>query len=205
MLNFDLEKEGLDIKLTADAALSDGDLLNSLMEGLLSKDDATRYNCFETLLVLSKDNPEFLYAHWDYFQELLSRSNNYSKYIAVYILANLTAVDNDKKFDAIYADYFDLLGGKRTMISSHVALNSSIIAQNKPELRSSIVDKLVDIDNIHQGRQVELIKAYAIQALQEIYAESDDKEKILEFVKANLNSISPKTRQMAADFLRNCY
>jgi hypothetical protein len=205
MLNFDLEKEGLDIKLTADAALSDGDLLNSLLEGLLSKDDATRYNCFETLLVLSKDNPEFLYAHWDYFQELLSRSNNYSKYIAVYILANLTAVDNDKKFDAIYADYFDLLGGKRTMISSHVALNSPIIAQNKPELRSSIVDKLVDIDNIHQGRQVELIKAYAIQALQEIYTESDDKEKILEFVKANLNSISPKTRQMAADFLRNCY
>ncbi len=201
MTEYDLTSKKMDIDYMVGVALSEKDLLHDLMEGLLSKDDTTRRNCFEILLQISKQEPAALYEKWDFFVELLSRSNNYSKYIAVYILAQLTAVDTSNKFISIFDDYFALLGGTRAMISSHVALNSAVIAHNKPDMLPGIVDILLDVENIHQGKQVELIKSYTIQALQEIYPEYSDKKRIEEFVKSNLDSKSPKTREAAKSFL----
>lgn len=203
MSQFNLSSKNEDIGSLAEAAMSDEVIFQDIMDGLLSKDDNTRSNCFQTVLKISKDHPQFLYPHWDYFQELLSRSNNYSKYIAVYILANLTAFDDDNKFETIFDYYFGLLGGTRAMISSHVALNSAVVACNKPELCADIVDLLLDVDRVHQGKQVELIKSYVIQAMQDIYPVYEDKNRIEEFVKNNLESKSPKTRDAAKNFLKS--
>lgn len=46
-----------------------------------------------------------------------------------------------------------------------------------------------------------MIKAYVIGALDEYFDQSEDKEQILEFVKAQLESESPKTRKRAQQFL----
>jgi hypothetical protein len=73
------------------------------------------------------------------------------------------------------------------------------------ELLEGIVSKqdktLLNIDQIHQGKQTELVKAYAIEALNDYFYEIADKEKIIDFVKAQLVSASPKTRKSAKDFL----
>ncbi|MCC7563433.1 MAG: hypothetical protein KO275_02885, partial [Methanobacterium sp.] len=94
--------------------------------------------------------------------------------------------------------------GDKAMTASHVALNSSIIIRNKPELESRIVDILMSIDDIHQGKQKELIKAYAIESLMKIYPDVSDPQKIEEFVRTQLDSKSPKTRNMAQCFLDRC-
>ncbi|MDO8870547.1 MAG: hypothetical protein Q7V10_07335 [Methanobacteriaceae archaeon] len=199
MLN--LENKNLDVESTAKVAIEDVDSLKTLLAGILSKDDIVRSNSFESLLFLSKMDPEFLYLHWDFFKEMLYSKNNYSKYISVYILANLTLVDDENKFEEIFEDYFALLGGTRAMISSHVALNSAVIFRNKPDLRPEILNKLLDIDNIHEGKQIEMIKSYVIGALSDIYNLIDDKKSIGEFVKNQRDSKSPKTRKMADEFL----
>ena len=80
--------------------------------------------------VIAQENPGFLYGEWDYFQEMLQSPNNYHKYIAIYILASLTCVDKDNKFERIFDDYYGVLAGDKAMTASHVALNSSIIAHN---------------------------------------------------------------------------
>ena len=90
------------------------------------------------------------------------------------------------------------------MNASHVALNSPTIIKNKPELQSKIIGLLLDIENIHQGKQKELVKAYVIEALMKIYPDAQDKDKIREFVKSQLESSSPKTRDMASCFLDRC-
>lgn len=54
----------------------------------------------------------------------------------------------------------------------------------------------------HRGKQKELIKGYAIEAFNEYFAEIKDKGKILEFVKNQLKSTSPKTRKKAKQFLK---
>ncbi|MBI4813045.1 MAG: hypothetical protein HY802_01370 [Methanobacterium sp.] len=200
-MQFSLEDKNLDIESVANMAKEDVNSLKSLLDGVLSKDDIVRSNSFEALLFLSKLSPELLYHHWDFFKEMLYSSNNYSKYISVYILANLTAIDSENKFEEIFEDYFALMGGTRAMISSHVALNSAIIFRNKPELQSYIVDQLLNIDHIHEGKQTEMIKSYVIEALQDIYPQTENKTVILEFVENQLDSKSPKTRKKAAEFL----
>lgn len=94
---------------------------------------------------------------------MLHSSNNYHKYIAIYLLASLTKVDEDNKFESIFEDYYGILAGDKVMNASHVAGNSPKIAINKPELQPQIIDKLLNIDTIHQGKQKELVKAYAIE------------------------------------------
>ncbi len=44
-------------------------------------------------------------------------------------------------FKTIFDEYYALLERVKTMIASHVVLNSSKIARNKPELKSEIIDQ----------------------------------------------------------------
>ncbi|MGF7118836.1 hypothetical protein [Methanobacterium oryzae] len=201
MSKYNLDKKDINLENLARKTLSDNKLLDELMKGILSKDNTIRGNSFKILESLSEENPEFLYPHWDNFSKMLKSKNNYHRYIAIYLLANLTAIDVENKFEAIFDEYFLILGGDKAMTASHVALNSSKIALNKPELQEKIIDMLLNIDEIHQGKQTEMIKAYVIEALLGIYSEIEDKERVLEFVKAQLESKSPKTRKTAAKFL----
>jgi len=199
-----LGEKNMDFEALARETLNNEDLFCELKESVLSKNNNVRQNSFKALQFLAEEYPEFLYPEWELFQEMLHSSNNFHKYIAIYILASLTSVDKDKRFEEIFDDYYGILAGDKAMTASHVALNSSVIAHNKPELRSRIVDTLMRIDEIHQGKQKELIKAYAIEALGKIYPEAEDKELIENFIKSQVDSKSPKTRNMAQCFLERC-
>lgn len=199
-----LDEKNIDVEKLAREAVNNQELFQELKAGVRSKDNTTRQNSFKAMQVIAQENPEFLYGEWDYFQEMLKSPNNYHKYIAIYILASLTSVDTDNKFETIFDDYYLVLAGDKAMTASHVALNSSIIAHNKPDLRSRIVNLLTSINDIHQGKQKELIKAYAIESLQKIYPEAEDQQLIENFVKSQMDSKSPKTRKMAKSFLEQC-
>lgn len=204
MSKYNLEDKQVDAEKLAQDAISDGNLFKELLAGAKSKDNTIRSNSFKALQLISRDNPEFLYSEWDYFHDMLLSPNNYHKYIAIYILANLTRADKEDKFNEIFEDYFTILAGEKVMNASHIAVTSPTIIKNKPELKSKIVDRLLDIENIHQGKQKELVKAYVIEALLKIYPDAEDKERILEFVKTQLKSSSPKTRGLASCFLDRC-
>lgn len=204
MSKYDLDEKNIDVEGLAQDAITNEELFQELLRGARSKDDTTRQNSFKSLQIIAEANPQFLYSEWDYFQEMLLSPNNYHQFIAIYILASLTSVDDNKKFEEIFDDYYGILAGDKAMTASHVALNSSVIVKNKPELRSRIIDILMSIDDIHQGKQKELIKAYAIEALLKIHPEAEDQEKIEDFVRTQLGSKSPKTRNMAQCFLDRC-
>lgn len=204
MSSHDLDRKNIDVEALAKDALNDEELFHELLRGVRSKDDTIRQNSFKCLQIIAEENPHSLYPQWDYFQVMLSSRNNYHKYIAIYILASLTSVDVDNRFEGIFDEYYGILAGDKAMTASHVALNSSIIIRNKPELESRIVDILMSIDDIHQGKQKELIKAYAIESLMKIYPDVSDPQKIEEFVRTQLDSKSPKTRNMAQCFLDRC-
>ncbi|MBI5460510.1 hypothetical protein [Methanobacterium sp.] len=199
-----LNEKNMDVGGLAREAVNDKELFQELKEGVRSKDNTIRQNSFKAMQIIAEEDPDFLYSEWDYFQEMLQSPNNYHKYIAIYILSSLTRIDKDNKFEEAFDEYYGVLAGDKAMTASHVALNSSVIAHNKPKLRSRIVDILMSIDDIHQGKQKELIKAYAIEALGKIYPEAEDKELIENYVKSQGDSKSPKTRNMAKCFLERC-
>jgi len=194
------EKKGANPEALARMALEDEKVLQEAFDGVLSKNDVVRQNSFQTLNFLSEKHPESVYDRWDFFANLIRKGNSFHKYIAVWIIANLTKADHENKFEKLFNDYYRLLGDKSVIPAGHVAAKSGIIALAKPELQAEITNRLLDIDNTVQ-RHKDLVKSGAIDAFDAYFEKSKDQARIIEFVKAQLNCESPKTRKMAKEFL----
>lgn len=199
----EMSDKNINVGGVAEKALEDTELLSQLLDGLTSKKETFRYNCFKVLMLISQEHGELLYPKWDYFVELLSSDHTYWKLSALQIIANLTKVDTENKFESIFERYYGLLDDKSMIPAAYVAANSGKIVKAKPELEPSITNKLLNIDETHhEAERKDLIKAGAIEAFSEYFEEAKDKDKITEFVKEQLNSTSPKTRKTAKNFLR---
>jgi hypothetical protein len=194
------EKKGANPEALARMALKDEKVLQEAFDGFLSKNDIVRQNSFQTLNFLSEKHPDSVYGRWDFFADLIRRGNSFHKYIAVWVIANLTKADPENKFEKIFDNYYGLLCDKSVIPAGHVAAKSGTIALAKPELQGKITNRLLDIDNTVQ-RHKDLVKSGAIEAFDAYFEESKDQARIIEFVKAQLNCESPKTRKMAKAFL----
>ncbi len=189
-------------KKLAKKAIKDRELLPELLQGILSKEDKTRYTSFRALMNICEEQPELLYSHWDYFVRLLGHENTHSKYIASYLLASLATVDGDKRFEEIFDKYYSLLDDRSIIPAAHVARNSGRIVIAKPELEPRITQTLLSIDETHhESGHKDLIKSEAVVAFGEYFEMTNDKEKIMEFVKRQTKSKSPKARRTAKKFL----
>jgi hypothetical protein len=196
-----LENENAKPEAVSEMALKDEKVLQELLNGVLSKKDVVRQNSFQALNFLSEKYPERLYDRWDFFADLIRTGNSFHKYIAIYIIANLTKADAENKFEKIFDTYYGLLGDKSVIPPAHVAVNSGKIALAKPELQAEITNRLLDIDATVQ-RHKDLVKASAIEAFEAYFEKSQDQARIIAFVKAQLNCESPKTREKAKAFLK---
>jgi hypothetical protein len=195
------EKKSTNPETLAQMALKDETVLQEALDGVLSKKDVVKQNSFQALNFLSEKHPEKLYDKWDFFANLIHKGNAFHKYIAIYIIANLTKADAENKFEKIFDAYYRLLSDKSVIPAAHVAVNSGKIALAKPKLQAEITNRLLDIDNTVK-RHKDLVKASAIEAFDAYFEKSKDQLKIIEFVKAQLICESPKTRQKAKEFLR---
>ncbi|MFC2070016.1 hypothetical protein ACFLTB_02425 [Chloroflexota bacterium] len=190
-----------DIESLAEEVLADEGLLSEVLNGLKNKNETIRYNCHKVLMEISWEHGEVLYPQWDYFVEMLDSGNTYHKLSAVELLASLTRVDKENKFDEIFDKFYGLLGDKGTILTAYVAANSGKIAEAKSHLRERITERLLEIDRVYRGKQVELIKGSIIEAFDEFYEESESKERIKKFVGSQLYSGSPKTRKLSIAFM----
>jgi hypothetical protein len=191
-----------DLDQAVQVALADAEAMRETLEGLVSKEEVFRYNCFKVLHRISKDQPLVMYPEWDYFVELVGSSNSYHRSIALRLLANLTPVDSEGRFERIFDRYFDLLDDESVVTARYLAQDAGRIVRAKPHLRARIVDRLLAVDETHhpQGRK-DLIRADVIQSFAEFFEDSDRKERILAFVQEQLECSSPKTRKAAKAFL----
>jgi hypothetical protein len=195
----------IDIRTVAEKALEDDCLLSELLSGLKSKEEIFRYNCSKVLTLISQERGELLYPKWDYFAEFLNSNNTYWKISAILIIANLTRVDRDNKFEKIFERYYQLLDDRSMITAIYAASNSGKIVKAKPALEAKITCELLNIDETHHSSdRRDLIKAGIMEAFGEYFEETREKEKIIEFVKRQLKSSSPKARKIAVKFLKEC-
>jgi hypothetical protein len=194
------DKEHPSLEETLQLAISDEGVLKEILAGVASKDEAFRYNCFKVLRQISEDHPLILYPEWDYFIALLDSNNAYHRSIAVQILANLTSVDAQRRFEAIFDRYFDLLDDEKIIVTRYLVQSAGTIARAKPSLQARIAEMLLGIDKTHHKHK-DLIKGDAIQSFEAFFEDYPDKERILKFVEQQLECSSPKTRKTARAFL----
>jgi hypothetical protein len=198
----ELDKKDVDVASLAKRVLEDMELLPELLDGILAKKDFIRFNSFKVLLFISEEHPEVLYPRWDFFSALLDSDNSYQQYIAIYLITSLARVDDSARLEGIFDKLYSILDGEGTITAAHLARNSGKIARAKPKLRARITERLLNIDRNHRGKQKELIKGHAIEAFDEYFEEAENQPEILEFVRKQLQSQSPKTRKLAREFLK---
>ena len=198
----ELDKKDVDVASLAKRVLEDMEVLPELLDGILASKDFIRFNSFKVLLFISEEHPEVLYPRLDFFSSLLDSDNSYQQYIAIYLIASLARVDDSARLEGIFDKLYSILDGEGTITAAHLARNSGKIARAKPKLRARITERLLNIDRNHRGKQKELIKGHAIEAFDEYFEEAENQPEILEFVRKQLQSQSPKTRKLAREFLK---
>ena len=195
----DFENKDISPKIYAEKIIEKPNLIKQYLEGLLSKNETYRYNCFKVLNIVSEEKPNILYPYWDFFENHLRSKNEYHKMSAVLIIANLTSVDKEKKFEGLFDEFYGGLKSEKTITSIYIVKSSGKIANSKPHLKEKITKILLNIEKIHPGKQIELVKAAVIEYF---FDHFDNKKEIIDFVKKQTNSASPKTRKIAKDFLK---
>jgi len=197
----ELLKKDINPENYANKIFDNPDLIGQYIDGLLSKNETYRYNCFKVLNIISEKKPEILYKHWNFFTNHLKSKNDYHKMSAVTIIANLTAVDTKKRFEHIFDEFYGNLKSKKTIVPTYVVKSSGKIVNFKPHLEIRITDILLNIEEIHPGKQIELLKSAVIISFSEFYKNAQKKGKIISFIKKQLKSNSPKTRKTAKEFI----
>lgn len=196
-------KKGLGIKEITSRAESDNSILSVILKNTRSKNDTLRYNCYQILLTISATSPASLYGQWDSLVEMLDSTNNYFKYQAIYLIANVLSADTEDRFDGISDKYFGLIHDPSIMIASHLALNAGKIAKAKPVLRPVITKLLLEAGkNSRERKSGELLQSYIIDAFEQYVDGASDMKDMIVFVQGQLDSGSPKTRKAAKEFLQ---
>lgn len=199
----ELEKEDFEPENFVEKVTENKNLLDKLFEGVSSKKEIYRYNSFQVLLLLSEKRPEMLYPNWEFFLDLLSKENNYHKIIGIKIIANLSQIDKENKFEPIYDKYTDLMKSESIMTVRTLVENFGKIAKAKPDLTKKITNTLINVEKeCSDFQQRELIKADVIKSLNIYFEQIENQKEVISYVKNQLKSDSPKTRKMANSFLK---
>ena len=189
-----------------DRVKQDFSLIPLLLGGVDSSKPAVRYGCAKVLMDLSEEHPEKLYPHLDSFIDLLDSKYRILTWNALAIIANLARVDTDKKFDAIFGKYYSFLDNDYMVTVANVVGNSGKIAHAKPYLIPKITDELLTVKDISTGPHLteeckRVIAQQTIKSLDLFFDRIDQKEKVVAFVKACLDSPREKLRTTAENFL----
>jgi hypothetical protein len=189
---------------------SDFDLLPLVVQGVSSPKANVRYGCASVLVDLTAKYPEKSYPHMDFFISLLDSKHRILVWNGMAAIANLCAVDVDRKFDAIFDKYYGFLSDEYMVTVANVVGNSARIALAKPHLVPRITGELLRVDEIHTSPHLteeckKVIAEHAIKAFDQFFdlIVAKKKAKVLSFVKKHANSSRASLRKEAEHFLKH--
>jgi len=187
----------------AEKAMGSPDLLEGLFNSICSKNAKVRFVSAKALRMISEKNPQLLYSKMDFFAGLLDSKNNILKWIVIDIVANLTANDIDNEFNRLFEKFYSHLYEGSLITAGHVVDGSGRIALSKPELMDRITEKLLKVEEVPlpttECRNILLGKT--ISALGVYFDKTEGKDKVISFVKQQLNNSRNATRAKAEKFL----
>lgn len=179
------------------------DLLPILLKGVGSSKAAIRYGCGKILMNLSDKYPDRLYPYFEEFRELLHSKYRILTWNAMAIIANLTKVDLEKKFDRIFDEYYSLIDNEYMVTVANLVGNSAKIANAKPYLINKITERLLKVEDIvltpHLTEECKrVIIEQCVKTFDQFFDKIQQKELVKSLVKRQLNS-SRKTLKLAAE------
>jgi len=183
-------------------------LVPVLLQGTCSQKAAVRYGCAKVLMDLSAEYPERLYPYMDSFIGLLDSKYRILTWNALAIIANLTKVDKEQKFDAVFDKYYGFLNNEYMVTVANTVGNSGKIALAKPYLIPRITGELLKVENIsvtpHLTEECKRVIAEGAVKTFDVFfdkLEEKEKKKVLAFVERQLDSSRRTLSAKAMGFL----
>jgi hypothetical protein len=204
-----IARKGADIAGIAAWVIAGPEHVAELIDGIQAPRGTTRFNYEKTLRLISAQKPELIYPHFDLFTSLLDCDNNFLKWGAIMTIANLTAVDNRKKFEAIFEKYYAPIPGPVMITAANIIGSSARIVTAKPHLVGRITAEILKVEKarykVHgqpspECRNVAI--GHAIESFEAFFDRIEDKPAVLQFVKHQLKNSRPAVVKKATQFLR---
>lgn len=200
----ELEEKETEAEDIAEKVVKNPSLLPELLAGIASIKPRVRFGSAKILRIISKKNPRILYSHMEFFEALLDSENNILKWNAIDIIANLTVVDSEGKFNRIFKKFYNYLNEGSLITAGHIVDNSAVIARAKPEFTDEITKELLRIYELplptEECRNILIGKT--INAFDNFYEEIKDKETVASFVRQQLNNPRNATKNKAEKSLK---
>ncbi len=137
-----------DLNLFIVEAIENTTILNSLFEIVLTETSSVKYVCTKIIRMVSEQKPELIYPYFEDIFKWLHHKNSFIKWDGILTLSNLSAVDYEDKFGAIYQDYFALIQDPQMITAANVIGNAWKIVLANPELESDITRRLLEVPKI---------------------------------------------------------
>lgn len=164
--------------------------ITSLLDDLGAKAARIRYGASKRLMLLSESKPGDLYPYWDRFVELLSSSYRILRWNAAHILANLTAVDDEHRFDGIFNAFFQPIDGDNMISAANVIGASPAIVRARPDLLPKVLERIFRVNkaNYQTATCRDIAIGHACTALGQMELPDREKAKVIEFAQAHLKN-----------------
>lgn len=204
-----LSKKGADIPKIAAQVMDNPDLIPELIEGVKAPKGTLRYGYEKVLRHISEQRPNLVYPYFDVYVELLDHDNSFLKWGAILTIANLVAVDAEKRFDKIFRQYYALIAGPAMVSAANVIGSSAKIVSFRPDLAGRITKEILKVEKANyqkhgapspECRNVAI--GQAIDTVDQVYDSAANKKPILQFAKRQRKNSRTAVAKKAEKFLR---
>jgi len=201
-----IAEKDFDVNVFVQIALSDESVRDEIVNQMISNVQImVYYHCYYVASKASKSNPELFYKYWDEITKLLHHKNSYHRDFALDIIGNLTGVDHENRFSELEDEYFALVNDEKFMTGNNCIRNLRKVYKHKEASRERIISILLDIDNQcdYTEKQKGVLTCDVLGIFEEFYDGVKEMAEINNFIRAEVDSISPKTRKKARELVRN--
>ncbi len=203
-----LGEKGTDIDALLGQVFENPEGLRKLVEAVQAGRGTARYAYEKALRRISEQRPQLLYPHFDALAGLLEDENSFLKWGAIMTVANLTAVDTRKKFEAIFKKYYAPITGPVMVTAANIIASSAKIARAKPALVGDITREILKVERAEftirgnpspECRNVAI--GHAIDSFDQFFSQIEDKAVVIKFVKGQLGNTRKQVVKKAERFL----
>lgn len=187
----------------------DSSLRETLFSLIRTERSTVRYSCTKVLRILSEQQPETVYPHFDDIVSWLHDANSFVKWDGILTLSNLAVVDTDDRFAPIYEEYFGLIRNPQMITAANVAGNAWKFVQARLEWEPDITQRLLEVPNIvylHHGEPSpecnRVLCGHVLNCFDHYFDQSQNQADILHFAQDQLNCPRKAVAKSAARFLR---
>ncbi len=189
-------------RLVSEAARDDA-VLDALLHdvGPATVPHPVRESAAAALKSLAVEQPQVLFRRWTELLALLDCDNAFSRMAMVHVIASLAPADTEGRIGESLDAFLDHMGDMVGVAGHVLAVTPQIVAA-QPQLRDRVTARILSLGDVAIPDRLELLRSYAIEALDAYLTEDQRTPEVVGFVEAGLHGNSPKTRKLAAATLR---